>query len=728
MSRVVGAPVPRVDARAKVTGAARYAADAPVAGAAHGVMVLSTIARGRVTVLDTRAAESATGVIAVFTHLNMPRLAVPSSTAGYFKRYLPMQTDRINHNGQPIAYVVAETLEQAQHAATLVTATYESEPPEVVIAEVMPHAYVPPETFDGPNDIVRGDPAAGFARADVRVDAAYTTPMHHHNPMEPSATTASWDGQVLTVHETTQGISRTQASLAAALGIPAADVIVLSPFLGGGFGAKGPVWPHTMLTAAVAREVRRPVKLVLSRAQTYTSNGHRAAAHQQVRLGATRDGRLTAVEHVTTQQVSRTDETMFNSSEPTRMLYAVPNLRTVQQVVRLDLPTQSFMRAPEAIANHGLECALDELATELGLDPIEVRLRNYAEVDPETGAPWGSKNLRECYRRGAELFGWAERNPLPRSLTDGDALIGVGMATAGHTAGGRPGSGARLTLGVDGTALIQSGTHDIGTGTYTVMSQIAAQSLGVPLDAVRFELGDTRFPATDPAGASATVPSVGSAVNRAARAVRAAATGIAVADPQSPLYGVPPDRIGAEDGVLFVTDEAGRRVSYKSIMERHGEPLVVTSEPAPVPLGFSTGAVFVEVRVDPRLGRVQVRRIVGVYDTGTVLNLRTVTSQAIGGAVWAVGFTLMEHTVVDPALARIVNPNLSTYLVPVNADIPDVQIEFVDQPDPAAADSLGARGFGETPMTGVTAAIANAIHHATGRRIRDLPITQDRLL
>ncbi|OLT06578.1 hypothetical protein BJF90_16025 [Pseudonocardia sp. CNS-004] len=549
--------------------------------------------------------------------------------------------------------------------------------------------------------------------------------MHHHNPIEPSATTASWDGRTLTLHESTQGISRSQAAVAAALGIPPADVVVLSPFVGGGFGAKGPVWPHTVLTAAVARELRRPVKLVLSRAQTYTSNGHRAAAHQRVVLGATRDGRLTAIEHVTTQQVSRTDETLFNSSESTYLLYAVPNMRIAQQVVRLDLPTQSFMRSPEAIASHGLECALDELATELGLDPLDVRLRNYAEVDPGTGAPFGSKELRECYRRGAETFGWAGRDPRPGSMTDGDLLIGWGMATAGHTAGDRPGSGARLTLDVDGTVLVQCGTHDIGTGTYTVMSQIAAQSLGVPLDAVRFELGDTRFPAADPAGASATVPSVGSAVNRAARSAREALIEVAVADPGSPLHAVPADRVQAADGQLFVTDDPGRRIDVRSLMAQHGRPLVITSEPAPAPPGFSTGAVFVEVSVDPRLGRVRVRRIVGVYDPGTVLNFRTARSQAIGGAVWAVGFTLTEHTVLDRNLVRVVNPNLSTYLLPVNADIPDVEIDFIDVPDAHAADALGARGFGETPMTGVTAAIANAIHHATGRRIRDLPITQD---
>ncbi|HEY4417971.1 MAG TPA: molybdopterin cofactor-binding domain-containing protein, partial [Pseudonocardia sp.] len=362
MSRIVGKALARVDSHAKVTGRAQYAADARVPGTLHGFLVMSTIARGRVTEIDTRDAEAATGVVAVLTHRAMPRLAVPAPNVGFLKSYIPVQDDRVHHSGQPVAVVVARTLEQAQHGAELVRVSYRPEPAQVSLEEAMGDAYVPPEGTDGPNDLIRGDPAAGMAQAAATVDAVYTTPMHHHNPIEPSATTAQWERDRLTVHESTQGISNSRNALARAFGIPVENVRVISPFVGGGFGAKGPVWPHTILTAAAAKVVGSPVKLVLTRAQSYTSNGHRAQAHQRIAIGAAPDGRLTAIEHVTTQQVSRTEESLFNSSEPTRMLYACPNLRSAQRVVRLDLPAQSFMRSPEAVASHGLESALDELS------------------------------------------------------------------------------------------------------------------------------------------------------------------------------------------------------------------------------------------------------------------------------------------------------------------------------------------------------------------------------
>ncbi|MEO3850188.1 xanthine dehydrogenase family protein molybdopterin-binding subunit [Streptomyces sp. B8F3] len=728
MSRIVGSPVPRIDGRAKVTGTATYAADAVVGGTLHGFLATSTVARGRITGIDTEEAERSAGVVAVFTHRNMPRLTRPTYLS-YLKSSIPLQETDIHHSGQPVAYVVAGTLEQAQHAATLIDVSYDTRRPRSAVADALDDAFVPPPGLAGPNETTRGDVAAGLADADVSVDVTYTTPMHHHNPLEPSTTTAVWDGGRVTVYESAQGGHATRICVSDALeDLPLGNVRVLSPFLGGGFGAKGPVWPHTLLTAAVARELGRPVKLVLSRAQTFTSNGHRGEAHQRLRIGARRDGTLTAIDHVSTHQVTRTEQGIFSTSHSTRVLYACPHVHVAQRAVRLDLSAPSFMRPPESVGSFGLESALDELSYALDMDPVELRLRNHTAVDPETGEPFGSRHLIECYRRGAAMFRWSERDPRPRSMRDGSTLIGWGMATAAHTTGGRPGAGARVVLSTAGRAVVQAGTHDIGTGTYTVMTQIAAQTLGLDLDDVGFELGDTDYPFAFMSVASATVPGVGAAVARACTAARRSLIGIAVADPRSPLHGVAAEQVTAEDGILYVTGEPRRRERIRTVLARHGRAVEATTDPVPIPPGYSVGAEFAEVRVDPRTGRVRVTRMAGAYDAGRVLNRRTLRSQALGGAVCAVGFALTEHTLVDPHRARVVHPNLSGYLVPVNADIPRIQTVFLDEPDPVQQEALGARGFGETPGTGMTAAIGNAVYHATGRRIRALPITPDKLL
>ncbi|MDR7274310.1 xanthine dehydrogenase family protein molybdopterin-binding subunit [Catenuloplanes atrovinosus] len=723
---VVGRPIARADGVAKVTGAATYAADADVPGVVHAVLVTSDVARGRIVSIDTGPAAGR-GVLAVVTHRTGLAMTVPGIDAGVLKRFLPLRDDVIRHAGQPVAIAVAETPAQAQEAAARVVVRYDAQPHRAALADALDEAFTPPPGPLGPNERTRGDVAAGLAAAHVTVEAEYATPTHHHNPIEPSATVAVWDGDHLTVYESTQFISGTQGALAQAFGLPRANVRVISPYLGGGFGAKSAVWPHTILTAAVARHLRRPVKLVLSRADMYTSHGHRAETLQAVRLGAGRDGRLTAIDHVVTQQVSTTEEFgLVNGAHSARLLYACANVHTLQRAVRLDLPTGGLMRSPEAPTGHALECTMDELAYRLGIDPVELRLRNWTGVNPETGAPHGSNQLRECYRRGAERFGWSRRNPRPGSMRDRDGLIGWGMATAAHTAGSF-GAAAAVTIGVDGSARFESGTQDIGTGTYTIMQQVGAQTLGLTAHQVTFALGDTRFPVAGPSAGSGTAASVGAAVIRAATAARDQVVAAAVADPGSPLHGLAPDQVGAADGWLFAAGQPSRRVAYRDVMRRHGVAITATTTPAPVPPGWSTGAVFVEVHVDPLLGRVRVRRVVGVFDTGRVLNRQTARSQAIGGAVWAIGFTLTEHTLIDPHLGRIVTPNLSGYLLPVNADIPDIDVDFVDVPDPTSP-ALGARGFGEVPMTGMTAAIGNAVFHAIGHRMRDLPITQDKIL
>ncbi|MGW0523274.1 xanthine dehydrogenase family protein molybdopterin-binding subunit [Crossiella sp. NPDC003009] len=719
---LIGRPVDRVDGHAKVTGAATYAADQRIPGLLHGVLVLSTIARGRLTGIEVAAAERAAGVVRVFTHLTMPRLSVPS--AAYRKTYIPVQDDRIHHNGQPIALVVARTLEEAQHAATLVNAQYRAEKHRGALHEAEGEEFVPPVTGGEPNESVRGNPEAGLAEADIKIDGIYSSPMHLHNPMEPHASIAHWaDGQ-LTLYETTQAGNFAKTAVAQALGMPPAAVRVVSPYLGGGFGAKGAAWPHLLLTAAAARELARPVKLVLSRAQTYTAHGHRSEFRQRITLGAKRDGRITALVQVSTQQCSATEDRIYNASHSSRTLYAIPNLRIRQQAVRLDLQTGSFIRSPELAAHHGLETALDELSHELGIDPVELRLRNYAATHPGTGQRWGSKHLDECYRIGARAFGWSRRDPRAGSMRDGDIRIGWGMATEAHSCTALP-SAAQLTLGTDGRATLRTGAHDIGTGTYTVLTQVAAQALGMPLAAVTTQLGHTDYPAATGSFGSATVNSVTGAVDQAATAARAEVIRLAVADPRSPLHGLPPERISAEHGYLFDRDRR-RRDSYRDVLARHGKPVAATGNSTNTP-NYTTGAVFVEVRVDPRYGKVSVSRVVGAYDPGRVLNRRTAHSQAIGGTIWGIGFALMEHAVVDPAHARIMNATLSTYLMPVHADVPEIETHFVDKPDPTSA-ALGARGFGETPLTGVPAAIGNAVFHATGRRIREVPITQDKLL
>ncbi|GAA2214262.1 xanthine dehydrogenase family protein molybdopterin-binding subunit [Nonomuraea monospora] len=720
---VVGKPVARVDGVAKVTGAARYAADTQVSGVTHGVLVPSTIARGRITAIDTTKAAAAAGVLGVFTHRNLGRLNVTG-----LRGSLPLQDDRIRHAGQPVAIVVARTLEQARHAATLVKVAYRAERPRVRLATDLGNAYLPANGPDGADNVyVRGDVARALAEAPVRIEATYTTPLQHHNPMEPSAAVARWEGRRLIVHESSQAIAGIRDALATAFRLPRENVRVLSPYTGGGFGAKAfAAWPRVVLTAAVARRVGRPVKLVLTRADTYTSYGHRAESHQVLRLGATRDGRLTALDHTLIQQVARAEGQFATSARVTRMLYTCPNVRTTQQAVALDLANGSYVRAPDTITNFALESALDELSHRLGLDPVTLRLRNWSPVNQETGVRHGSNQLRACYRRGAARFGWSRRDPMPRSMRDGDWLIGWGMATAGHTAGGDQVAGAEVIIDAGGTALIRSGTQEIGTGTLTVLRQVGADVLGLPLRDVRFDLGDSDFPWAPPSVASATVPCTGTGVVRAATAARDQVIARAVADEHGPLHGLPPARIGVEDGFLFDLDRPSRRVSHRDALQ--GRPVR-----AAVPMGeelttaYSVGAVFAEVGVHRLLGRVRVSRVVGVYDCGRVLNERTLRSQAVGGVIWGIGVALTEHTLVDPRLGRVVTPNLSTYLMPVNADVPGLDLTFIDRPDPSS-EALGARGFGETPATGVAPAIANAVHHAIGHRVRDLPITQDKIL
>ncbi len=596
----------------------------------------------------------------------------------------------------PIAVVVADTLEHAQGGAALVSARYAATGGIAAeLADAVATAFAPDKAGPGgPAATARGDHAAGMAAAAKTVDHVYRTPVENHNPMEPHATIAVWQGPAaLTVYDATQGIFAVRARLAKLFGLKPENVRVIDRFVGGGFGCKGSPWSHVALAALAAKSVDRPVKLVVTRPQMFSLVGHRPATIQTVTLGARADGTLTAVRHEVISETSRFDEFVEPSAVASRMLYACDNVSTSHKLVRLDIPTPTFMRAPgESSGLFALESAMDELAVELRMDPLALRLKNYAELDLEERKPYSSKSLRACYELAADRFGWSKRSAAPRSMTRGNRLVGWGMATATYPSR-QPAASARVELHTDGTAVVQVGTQDLGTGTYTVMTQIAADALGVPVDNVTFELGDTAYPEGWVSGGSTTAASVGSAVKMACLEAKKQ---LAVA------------QAAGESKVVVVhkTEELEARKSYST---------------------HAFGTAFVEVEVDEPLGVVRVSKIVGAYAAGTILNPKTARSQLIGGLVWAVGMTLLEHTARDSRSARATTRDLADYHVPVNADIPDIDVIFVPEHDPYV-NHIGVKGIGEIGITGATAAIANAVYHATGTRVRDLPITLDKLL
>ena len=700
----VGAPMDRVDGRLKVTGAARYSAEMPVAGVHHAVLVQSTVASGRITHLDTAAAEGMPGVVKVFTHRNTPRL---DPKAG--RTLTLLQDDVVHYNGQPIALVVADTLEHATDAAHRVTATYTSATPVTDMRAHAGQAYAPSSSYGRKPDAVTGDIRAGLAAADTTVTFTYTTPIENHNPMEPHATLAVWEGDKLTVYDATQYVVGDRDTVAKTLGIAPENVRLVSYFIGGGFGCKGSVWSHVPLAAMAARDVGKPVKLVLSRRQMYGPVGARPQTEQNITLGAKRDGALTAIRHESISHTSRFEDFLEPSAMQTRMLYASPNIETTHRLVKLDVGTPTYQRAPgEATGTFALESAMDELAEALRMDPLALRLKNYAEVDPESGKPWSSKSLRECYRVGSERFGWSKRQAKPGSMRDGDVAIGYGMATATYPTN-RMKASALVQLMGDGRggvrALVQTASQDIGTGTYTVMTQIAADALGLPVQQVRVEIGDSRMPPSPVSGGSMTAASTGSAIDVVCRNARAQLAAAGVTDTASlgAYLDRQPDRT-----VTVRADSAPGEDSRKYSMH-------------------SFGAVFAEVRVDRELGEIRVPRIVSVYGAGRILNAKTAHSQLVGGVVWGLGMALEEETLVDPRTARYMNADLAEYHVPVNADIGTLDVSFVEENDPYV-NPIGVKGIGEIGITGVAAAIANAVYNATGVRVRELPITLDKLL
>jgi xanthine dehydrogenase YagR molybdenum-binding subunit len=731
-----GKGLDRVDARLKVTGQAQYAAEVPVANVVHAVIVESTIAKGQITSIDARLAEQAPGVLVVLTHLNAPKLPGAAKKAGPIDRVLQiLQDPHVVYSGQPVALVVADSLERAQYAATLVAVRYDASSPVAEMDGSLGSAYKPGSTGPaGEPDSKRGDVSAAMARAHTTIDATYTTSVQNHNPMEPHATIAVWQGDDrLTVYDATQGIFGVRKKLALVFELAPDKVRVINHYVGGAFGCKGTPWSHVVLSTMAAKVLGRAVKLVLTRQQMFSMVGHRPKTLQRVVLGADASGALLAITHQVTSETSTFDEFVEPSAVQTRMLYACPCVETSHRLVRIDVGTPTFQRAPgESTGTFALESAMDELAQALRMNPLELRLRNYAETSPDDGKPWSSKSLRECYRQGAERFGWSKRVPRPRSTRDGRWLVGWGMATATYPARQSP-SSAIARARPDGTVLVQAGSQDIGTGTYTIMTQIAADALGVPYERVRFELGDTTFPETPGSGGSQTASSTGSAVKMACLELRRKLAERAVADPASPLHGLSPDDIGAEDGALLLTADPSRRDPYQAVVARSGAPEITAEfhtkekEDRKKFATHSFGADFVEVRVDDELGEVRVTRVVGAFAAGKILNPKTARSQLIGGIVWGLGLALFEHTERDSRSARVVTRDLADYHVPVHADVPMIDVIMIPEDDPHV-NEIGAKGVGEIGITGVAAAIANAVHHATGKRVRELPITLDKLL
>ena len=707
---MIGKPISRVDGRQKVTGAAKYAAEFEVPRTAHGAIVRSTVASGRIAEIETAAAERAPGVISVLTHRNAPRLAyrphkgVVDPEVG--ERLHVLQDDRINHQGQPVALVIADTLEHATHAATLVQLRYTDETANTDVARakvVDPTRQQADQGEKRPPQTDRGNADAALRTADVKVQQTYVIPREHHNPLEMHATIAAWEGDQLTLWDKTQWVHNVADEIAAVFGTASENVRVVSPFVGGAFGSALRTWPHVTLAALGARVARRPVKIVLTRREMFYGVGYRPHTVQHVALGASRDGRLTALVHDGYQETSTYEEYSEALINASRLLHSCSNVRTRQRIAPMNVNTPTYMRAPgEASGVFALESAMDELAVALGVDPVELRLRNEPAMDEFKKLPFSSRSTRECYRLAAERFGWSRRNPKPGSMRDGRWLIGWGMATATYPMNYAPAS-ARARLLPDGTAEVSSAASDMGPGTWTSMTQVAADALGLPIERVRFTLGDTRLPKAPVHGGSLTMASVGSAVQAACRKAREDALA----------------RTGA-DNLL----EAMRRL---------GQPLEALGDVKPGDEGqrfsmHSFGAVFVEVAVDGDLCETRVRRIVGAYGAGRIVNPKTTRSQCIGGMIGGIGMALMEHSVVDSRNGRVPNATLAEYAVPVHADAPPVmEVLFAEEEDPYV-NPLGVKGVGEIAMVGVAPAIANAIFHATGKRIRTLPLTPDKLL
>jgi xanthine dehydrogenase YagR molybdenum-binding subunit len=738
MTTYIGTAVSRVDGRAKVTGAAKYAAEFNTPGLAHASVVTSTIAKGRIARIDASEALAVEGVIDVLTHQNRPPMASADSAynddvAPEGRPFRPHYDDRVLFSGQPIALVVAEEPEIARFAASLVRVEYDKEAHITDVHRQRDKAIaleLAGNPFGPPNPRGTAEPALGAA--EVRHRGEYYVPIEHHNPMELFASTVIFEGDGrLTVYDKTQGVQNVQRYLCSVLDMEPDDVRVMSPFVGGAFGSGLRPQYQVVLAALAARALKRSVRLVLTRQQMY-GLGYRPAMIQQIELGAKVGGTLHAITHEAITVTSQYENFYRQETGWSGLLYKSAHAKYTHRLARLDLATPCDMRAPSAAPGvYALECAMDELAVALKLDPLELRLQCYSDRDQHSDRPYGSKSLRDCYRQGAEAFGWNKRNPEPRSMRDGTELVGWGMATGIWEALQVP-IAVRIVLTANGHAEVSCATSDIGTGTYTIMAQVAADMLGLPLDNVTIKLGDSTLPQSPVEGGSWIAASVSNGIVTTSDAVREEVLRLAKQIPNSPLADAAPDEVVLADGKIVSKRDGSRAVSIADAM-RHGgvdrieEEKTTTFEDDGSHAHNTHSALFAEVKVDEQLGVIRVARVVSAVAAGRILNTKTARSQIIGGVVWGIGMALHEETLVDHQFGRIMNANIAEYHVPVNADVHDIKVIFVEEPDDIV-NPLGIKGLGEIGIVGVAAAIANAIYHATGKRVRDLPITLDKLM
>ena len=731
---LIGQSVSRLDGPQKVSGSAPFAAEFQMAEMVYAALAYSTIAKGRIAQLDVHAAEQAPGVVLVMSHLNAPKMKAPplfmSAAKAASGDSLPvMQDDRIAWNGQPIAIVLAETQEQADHAKSLIVVRYDHERASTNFAAAKANTH--DGVFQGkPLQLEIGEAEAALAAAPVRIDATYETPRHNHNAIELHAATLGWHGDDLLVHDAVQGVQHVAWSLAQVFGLKEEQVHVTSPFVGGGFGGKT-LWQHQIIAAAAARLARRPVRIMLSREGVFRLVGGRAPTEQRVALGAQRDGQLDALLHTGVVAMTTHNKLPEPFVLPTQSAYAAKAIKLDVQVADIDMVANTFMRAPgESVGTFALESAMDELAIALDMDPIELRIRNEPAKDPTNDRPFSSRHIVEAWRAGAQRFGWDRRAAQPGSRREGEWLVGMGCATATYPYYRMPGGAARLTLTREGHATVEVAGHEMGMGTATTQTMVSASRLALPMSQVTFAYGDSKLPGTVLAGGSQQSAAIGASVAAVCKALVIEL--LMLCDGDSPLKGLGEIEVQARDGGLCKIDEPERFESYTSILARGGRDQITVEAAAPPPLEtqhwsmHSWGAMFCEVGVNVVTGEPRIRRFLGSFDCGRILNAKTARSQFRGGIIMGIGLALMEETQFDERNGRIMNPSLAEYHVPVHLDVPEIDIIWNDIPDPRTP--MGARGVGEIGITGTGAAIANAIYNATGKRVRSLPITLDKLL
>jgi xanthine dehydrogenase YagR molybdenum-binding subunit len=732
----LGRQAPRRDGEAKVQGQARFAAEVPLENLCYAVLVHSTITRGRLARLDTARAEAAPGVLLVLTHRNMPRIGSPalisiSDLTAVGNSSLPiLQDDRVHYNGQVVAAVIAETQEQANHAATLLDIDYIAEAAETRFEDAKANSRVIPSLLIERNHLSLGRAEQELAHAPYKVDNLYRTPWQNHNAIELHAVTVAWERDHLTVHDATQMIAPEAAALAKIFGLKREQVRVLSPYVGGGFGGKG-LWDHQIVAIAAARQVGRPLRLQLSRESVYRIVGGRSPTEQRVAIGADRDGRFTALLHDGWSVMPPYGSCPEAYTLGTRAAYRANSFEILQRHLDLAVVPNTFMRAPgEAIGTFALESAVDELAHALELDPVELRLRNLPEKHPVTGAPFSQHAPARAWRDGAARFGWDRRTARPGARVEGEWRIGLGCASGNFPYARLPGASVRLTIRHDGSATLACSAQEMGMGTATVLAQQVADRLGLPIEAVAIEMGDSDLPAAPMAGGSAQTVSIAGAILAAAEKLQGELLRLAGND--TPLAGLRAGDVRMVSEGLASAEDPNRHESFRSILSRGRRDEVTVTASGTPPLEMlkysmhSTSAVFCELRVSEVTGEVRIDRLLGSFDCGAILNPRTAASQFRGGMIMGLGLALTEETLFDERSGRIMNPTLADYHLPAHLDVPEIDVIWTDIPDPRSP--LGARGIGEIGITGVAAAIANAVFNATGKRVRDLPITLDKLL